>query len=112
MSTASITEEQAAAVDEITKRMSEMANLQEQIHSLGNQTSESIFALSKEMMRFRNDIIHNNPVHLTSTALLQLSKTDHLLWKWRVYNMILGRIIIRRSSLPPRLPFRKMVLYK
>ncbi|MBB5148833.1 MULTISPECIES: globin-coupled sensor protein [Ureibacillus] len=89
-STASITEEQAAAVDEITKRMSEMANLQEQIHSLGKQTSESIFALSKEMMRFRNDIINNNPVHLSSTALLQLSKTDHLLWKWRVYNMILG----------------------
>lgn len=88
--TAAITEEQAAAVDEITQRMTRMANLQDQIHHLSNQTSESIYELSKEMTRFRNDVVENNPVQLSNTALLQLSKTDHLLWKWRVYNMILG----------------------
>lgn len=88
--TAAITEEQAAAVDEITQRMTRMANLQDQIHHLSNQTSESIYQLSKEMTRFRNDVVENNPVQLSNTALLQLSKTDHLLWKWRVYNMILG----------------------
>ncbi|MFC5560291.1 globin-coupled sensor protein [Ureibacillus thermophilus] len=88
--TAAITEEQAAAVDEITQRMTQMSNLQEQIHQLSKQTSESVYELSKEMTRFRNDVVENNPVQLSNTALLQLSKTDHLLWKWRVYNMLLG----------------------
>lgn len=88
--TAAITEEQAAAVDEITQRMTQMSNLQEQIHQLSKQTSESVYELSKEMTRFRNDVVENNPVQLSNTALLQLAKTDHLLWKWRVYNMLLG----------------------
>lgn len=88
--TAAITEEQAAAIDEITQRMMEMSHLQEEIRDYGNSTSESVYNLSKEINRFRNDIVENNPAHLSSISLLQLSKADHLLWKWRVYNMILG----------------------
>ncbi|NLY78355.1 MAG: chemoreceptor protein, partial [Lysinibacillus sp.] len=88
--TAAITEEQSAAIDEITKRMMEMVHLQEDIREYGQNTSESVYNLSNEINRFRNDVIENNPAYLSNIALLQLSKADHLLWKWRVYNMLLG----------------------
>lgn len=88
--TAAISEEQAASIDEITNRMGEMANLQEEIRHLGNNTSASIYDLSVEINNFRLKVIENNNTHLSSNALLQLSKADHILWKWRIYNMFLG----------------------
>lgn len=88
--TAAITEEQAAAIDEITQRMMQLSQLQEEIREYGENTSESVYNLSNEINRFRIDVVENNPVHLSSISLLQLSKADHLLWKWRVYNMLLG----------------------
>lgn len=88
--TAAITEEQAASIDEITNRMTEMANLQEDIRLLGNNTSATIHDLSLEINHFREKVVEENNTHLSSIALLQLSKADHILWKWRIYNMFIG----------------------
>lgn len=88
--TAAASEEQAAAIEEITRRMGEMANLQEEIRHLGNSSSEAIYDLSVEINRFRLKVIEENNTALSSYALLQLSKADHILWKWRIYNMFLG----------------------
>lgn len=88
--TAAISEQQAASIDEITNRMNEMANLQEDIRHLGDSTSSSIYDLSVEINNFRLNIIQDNNIQLSSNALLQLSKADHILWKWRIYNMFLG----------------------
>lgn len=87
--TAAITEQQAAAIDEVSARMLEISNIQEDIRGYGQNTSRDIHALGQEINRFRNDVIINNNVRLSSIALLQLSKADHILWKWRVYNMFL-----------------------
>lgn len=88
--TAAITEEQAASIDEITNRMSEMSGLQEDIRGLGNRTSVAIHELSMEINNFREKVVQNNSTHLSSIALLHLSKADHVLWKWRIYNMFIG----------------------
>ncbi|MFS0577434.1 globin-coupled sensor protein [Sporosarcina sp. 179-K 3D1 HS] len=88
--TAAISEQQAASIDEISNRMIEMSHLQDDIRTLGESTSASIYKLSSEINRFRLDIIDENNVHLSSNALLQLSKADHILWKWKIYNMFLG----------------------
>ncbi|MGE7689629.1 methyl-accepting chemotaxis protein [Lysinibacillus sp. NPDC097214] len=88
--TAAISEEQAAAIDEVSARMIEISSLQDDIRDYSHNTSRDIHALGKEINRFRNDIIANNNVQLSSIALLQLSKADHILWKWRIYNMFLG----------------------
>jgi len=88
--TAAISEEQAAAIDEVSARMIEISSLQDDIRDYSHNTSSDIHALGKEINRFRNDIIANNNVQLSSIALLQLSKADHILWKWRIYNMFLG----------------------
>ncbi|WP_416141698.1 globin-coupled sensor protein [Lysinibacillus capsici] len=88
--TAAISQEQAAAIDEVSARMIEISSLQEDIRDYSHNTSSDIHLLGKEINRFRNDLIANNNVQLSSIALLQLSKADHILWKWRIYNMFLG----------------------
>lgn len=88
--TAAASEQQAAAIDEISNRMVQITELQEEIREYGANTSRDIHYLGSEINRFRNDIVANNNVQLSSISMLQLSKADHILWKWRVYNMFLG----------------------
>ena len=88
--TAAISEEQAAAIDEISTRMLQITTLQDEIRQYGVNTSRDIHYLGQQINRFRNEIIINNNVQLSSISLLHLSKADHILWKWRVYNMLLG----------------------
>lgn len=88
--TAAVSEEQAAAIDEISNRMLQISSLQDEIREYGTNTSRDIHYLGQEINRFRNDIVANNNVQLSSVSMLQLSKADHILWKWRVYNMFLG----------------------
>ncbi|MFY0519882.1 methyl-accepting chemotaxis protein [Lysinibacillus sp. UGB7] len=96
--TAAISQEQAAAIDEVSARMIEISSLQDDIREYSHNTSSDIYLLGKEINRFRNDIISNNNVQLSSIALLQLSKADHILWKWRIYNMFLGLENVRPSE--------------
>ncbi|WP_332650199.1 globin-coupled sensor protein [Lysinibacillus sp. 54212] len=88
--TAAVTEQQAAAIDEVSSRLVQISTLQEDIREYGANTSRDIHLLGQEINRFRNDVITNNNVQLSSIALLELSKADHILWKWKVYNMFLG----------------------
>ncbi|KOS68454.1 chemoreceptor protein [Lysinibacillus contaminans] len=96
--TAAISQEQAAAIDEVSVRMIKISSLQDEIREYSQNTSSDIHLLGQEINRFRNDIISNNNVQLSSIALLQLSKADHILWKWRVYNMFLGLENVRPSD--------------
>lgn len=96
--TAAISEQQAASIDEISNRMVDMSHLQEDIRALGEDTSTSIYELSEEINHFRLRVIEENNVHLSSIALLQLSKADHILWKWKIYNMFLGLENVRPES--------------
>ncbi|GGG14263.1 hypothetical protein GCM10007425_05660 [Lysinibacillus alkalisoli] len=96
--TAAISEEQAAAIDEVSTRMVEISDLQEDIREHGSKTSVDIHAMGQEINRFRLNLIEQNNIQLSSIALLQLSKADHILWKWRVYNMFLGLEQIDPSS--------------
>lgn len=88
--TAAVSEQQAASIDLIADKMLQISELQEDIRSFGSNTSRDIHALGNEINRFRIDVITNNNVVLSSIGLLQLSKADHILWKWKVYNMFLG----------------------
>ena len=88
--TAAVSQEQAAAIDEVSTRLMHISQLQEEIRDYGSSTSRDIHLLGQEINRFRLDVIQNNNVQLSSIALLQLSKADHILWKWKVYNMFLG----------------------
>lgn len=88
--TASIIEEQAASIDEVSQRMSNVAVLTEEIRSLGEETSKVIYELSQSINKFRLEMVDNHNIHLSTKALLNLSKSDHILWKWRIYNLFIG----------------------
>ncbi|AMA72881.1 globin-coupled sensor protein [Aneurinibacillus thermoaerophilus] len=92
--TAAISQQQAASVDEISQRMVSISKLAEEIEELGKDTGKTVYELSKMTELLRTEVFHNN-IKLSTRALLQLAKTDHILWKWRIYNMILGYEIVR-----------------
>ncbi|HWI47716.1 MAG TPA: globin-coupled sensor protein [Rummeliibacillus sp.] len=96
--TAAISEEQAAAADEVSNRMVQITDLQENIRELAHSTSSGIHQLGNQINHYRLSIVDHNNVQLSSLALLQLSKADHILWKWRIYNMFLGLEKISESE--------------
>ncbi|WP_231293223.1 globin-coupled sensor protein [Sporosarcina sp. P33] len=96
--TAAISEQQAASIDEVSHRMMAISQTQEDIRQYGESTSASIYELSQEINNFRLRVISENSVHLSSKALLHLSKADHILWKWRIYNMLLGLETVKPSD--------------
>lgn len=82
-------EEQSAVIDEfahIISLVSDSANMTERV---ANQTGEGIYAISQQLGEIRTRQIQSVPVINTHQSL-ELSKTDHLLWTWRIYNMLLG----------------------
>ncbi|MEC1177032.1 methyl-accepting chemotaxis protein [Metasolibacillus meyeri] len=96
--TAAITQQQAAALDDMSGRIADIANIQEDIQNFSDVTSQDIYSLGKEIIRFRSDLTTEHNVALSSISLLQLSKADHLLWTWRIYNMFLGLEYLQPSD--------------
>jgi len=82
-------EEQSSVIEEFSQvisMVSESANTTERVT---HQTGEGIYAISQQLGEIRTRQIQSVPV-ITSHQALELSKTDHLLWTWRIYNMLLG----------------------
>ncbi len=76
------TEEMAAATDELTKQTSLLL-------SEAEKTGEGIFHLSKEVENSRNKLTAG-AINMSLRDSVKIYIVDHLLWCWRVYNMILG----------------------
>ncbi|MBC2722625.1 methyl-accepting chemotaxis protein [Desulfosporosinus sp.] len=82
-------QEQSAVVEEFAQiigHLSESAITTEQV---ANQTGEGIYAISQQLGELRARQISSVPA-MDNHHALELSKTDHLLWTWRIYNMLLG----------------------
>lgn len=88
--TAAITEEQAAAIDEISNRLNQLSLLTEDNEVLGKNTGKAVYEVGQEILKFRTNFLASHNIHKTTKAVLHISKTDHLLWKWRIYNLFLG----------------------
>jgi methyl-accepting chemotaxis protein len=86
---ASGSEEQSASVQEFTSGITTVADAAQVTRDLAEQTGEGIYRISQELGRIRLDHIAKISDFENHQAL-ELSKTDHLLWTWRIYNMLLG----------------------
>lgn len=82
-------EEQSAAVQGFAESVSFMGDAAYMTEKVAQQTGEGIYAISQRLGEIRNQQIDTVPFIDTHQAL-ELSKTDHLLWTWRIYNMLLG----------------------
>ncbi|WOV84785.1 methyl-accepting chemotaxis protein [Sporosarcina jeotgali] len=104
--TAALSEQQALSIDQIASRMGHINKNQENIHTFSTSTSNAVYELSQELNAFRLNTVAATNTELSSRALLQLSKADHILWKWRIYNMLLGLETIRPEDVGSKLGCR------
>ena len=86
---AGISEEQAATTDDITTRNHRIADLTEKGEEIAYNTGKAVHQLSELINNHRLEFISSN-IKMSQEDIIQLAITDHLLWKWRVYNLILG----------------------
>lgn len=86
---AAMSEEQTSAVDEIAQRNAIISELSNSSHEVATTTAEVIFHLSKQLEQYRNTYFETN-IQLNDKDIIKIAKTDHLLWKWKVYNVLLG----------------------
>lgn len=82
-------EEQSAVTEEITQEITSTASKADILFTECNDTGKAIFNLSKKLDVIRIKAIKDKD-SLTEKEFLDIYKVDHLLWRWRVYNMILG----------------------
>ena len=82
-------EEQSFVIEDFSQIISLVSASANMTERVAHQTGEGIYALSQQLEVVRTRQIQSVPV-ITSHQALELSKTDHLLWTWRIYNMLLG----------------------
>jgi methyl-accepting chemotaxis protein len=82
-------EEQSTAVEESASHISTLAAGAEEIEQIVKSTGQGIYDLSKDLQKIRTEQIKQLS-EIETYQSLELCKTDHLLWTWRVYNMVLG----------------------
>jgi Methyl-accepting chemotaxis protein len=86
---AASSQEQSAAVQESASSVNTVASASEEVDRTAKVTGQSIYDISKALQALRKDQIGRVPDLATHQAL-ELYKTDHLLWTWRIYNLLLG----------------------
>ncbi|WP_077296572.1 methyl-accepting chemotaxis protein [Virgibacillus pantothenticus] len=84
---AAMTEEQTSAVTEIADRNATMFEMGQTTQEVAKETAKTILQLSKQMDAYRLTFFDN--IRFQAKDIIEAAKTDHMLWKWRVYNMLL-----------------------
>lgn len=86
---AAMSEEQSSTVVDISERNTNMYELSKEVQKLAKETAATIYNLSKKMDRHRLNFIEAGLIY-KHEDVVKMAITDHLLWKWRIYNMIMG----------------------
>lgn len=86
---ADIAESQTSATEDIANRMQQVAGNSENIETSILHMGEKIYEASIHTNEVRKNAI-GLISHMKNLHLLRVSKTEHLLWKWWLYNFALG----------------------
>lgn len=82
-------EQQATATQDIANRINTIYEQSFQTQELSKQTGELVLELSNNMENFRQSFLDLN-LYLEYEDIVKVSETDMLMWKWKVYNVLLG----------------------
>lgn len=94
---APVIEEQSATFEEITATITDMKDTLTNTTEEITLSAESLFMLGKVTEKLRGDMgIYKINFH--ANDLIDLAKTDHLLWKWRIENMLSGKADLDAKS--------------
>lgn len=86
---AAMTEEQSVAVSEINERNITIYDLSKEVQNVAKDTAKIIYDISQKMNRYRLKFLESNIIQ-SERDMIQIAKTDHLMWKWNIYNLVLG----------------------
>ncbi len=89
MQIAANTQEQTAVTEELAQKVNDSSQAANNLLRQCNDTGEGIFRLSQLNNEIRLKMLSGGSM-LSECDMLDICKTDHLMWRWRVYNMILG----------------------
>lgn len=82
-------DEQSAASQEIASNLSTINENTHGLHEKCNMTGKGIYDLSVSFDAVRKKLLSGN-ADISDTDAVSLCIVDHLNWRWRIYNMILG----------------------
>ena len=90
-------EEQTASTQEMSSNLMIITENASKLMKESNRTGQAFFEISQKIdeIRIRSLGVCEN---IDNEVMIELSITDHLMWKWRVYNMILGYIKLDTSN--------------
>ncbi|RQD68871.1 MAG: chemotaxis protein [Tindallia sp. MSAO_Bac2] len=89
MQVAANMEEQSAATETLNESMSQISEASDFLARVSQETGGAIFGASKKLNDIRMALLKHSDC-LDNQQMIEVYKTDHLLWRWRVYNMLLG----------------------
>lgn len=93
MQIAANTEEQTAVSEDIASQVNQASELTDRLLVNCDGTGRSIYELSNSINTIRMSVMKNEGF-LREKDVLDICITDHLIWRWKVYNMILGYVEI------------------
>lgn len=86
---ASTTRHQAESASEIAERNRSMTESTIRSQEIAFDTGSAIYALSKMIDEYRSKTISKNFI-ISQEDIIEVAITDHLLWRWKIYNLLLG----------------------
>lgn len=86
---ATMTKKQSEQTSKVAEHNHRIFESTEHSKVLINKTGEAIYQLSKKLDDYRVQTISKNFI-LSQEDIIELHITDHLLWRWRIYNLLLG----------------------
>src|SRR5690625_2872148 len=86
---AAMSEEQASTVIEISERNTKMFEVREHAQEIALESARLIFDLSEKMNSYLLKFLESNIID-SDRDIIKIGQTDHLLWKWNIYNLLLG----------------------
>lgn len=90
-------EEQSATTQEMSANLLVINEQSSRLRTKSNKTGQAFFDISQKVDAIRVNAV-NCSDQLDTNVMIELSITDHLMWKWRVYNMILGYTTLSAES--------------
>lgn len=108
---AAISQEQAAATSSMTDRITQVQSNMDQITQNVSHAGQNVYDIGAAINDLhRVSVAQTN--HLKTKHYLRIVKTDHLLWKWWLYNFMLGYHQIEENDLTDHLHCRLGTWYE
>lgn len=86
---ARVTKEQAASASEIAERNKNVTESMVRSKGIAFETGSAVYKLSKMIDNYRSSTISKNFI-IGQEDIIEFAITDHLIWRWKIYNLILG----------------------